>query len=82
MEEFRSGDDMEHTLQEIEDLLDLQDFHKRTGRAGAEHADARHRRPNIYHRFLKRWKARLERHRAKRNPGCRPGYNRHRGYES
>jgi len=34
-----------------------------------------------YHRFLKRQKRRLERHKAKRKPDCLPTYGRYRGYE-
>ncbi len=36
----------------------------------------------IYHRFLKRRKARMERRRANRNPEYPPAYNRFNGYES
>jgi hypothetical protein len=82
MEEFRSEGDVERTLQEIEDLLDLRDFQKRAGRAGEECADDRHRRPNLYHRFLKRMKARLERRRAMRRPDCRSERDRHIGYKT
>lgn len=35
-----------------------------------------------YHRFVKKQKNRLERRRAKRNPECIPGYNKHNGWES
>ena len=34
-----------------------------------------------YHRWLKKFKARNERRRAKRNPECVPGYRFFRGYE-
>jgi len=34
-----------------------------------------------YHWWLKKWKARKERHAAKKNPQCNPGYGKYRGYE-
>lgn len=34
-----------------------------------------------YHRFLKKYKNRIERRRAKRNPECVPCYRLYRGYE-
>ena len=34
-----------------------------------------------YHRWLKKYKNRIERRRAKRNPECVPGYGFYRGYE-
>jgi len=35
-----------------------------------------------YHRFLKKYKLRIERRRAKRNPECLPAYRKYRGYET
>lgn len=51
-------------------------------RSLGEQADGRSKRPNGYHQWLKRQKHRLERHRAKQNPECNPGYGRYRGYET
>jgi hypothetical protein len=46
-----------------------------------EQADGRSRRAGQYHQLLKRRVNRTERHRAKRDPECRPCYGRYQGYE-
>lgn len=35
-----------------------------------------------FHGLLKRWKARLERRKAKKDPETNPGYGKYRGYET
>ncbi len=55
----------------------------REGRATVDQADGRSTgRKSSYHRWLKRAKARRERHKAKRNPECLAAYGRYRGYET
>jgi hypothetical protein len=41
----------------------------------------RNRRGN-YHKFIKKLKNKLERHRANADPECQPAYGRYRGWES
>jgi len=48
---------------------------------GFEKADGKSKRAGGYHQWLKRQKARIERRRAKRDPECRPGYGKYRGWE-
>lgn len=72
-----------HDLERRLDAIDAQlQFlaNARNDRANTEEADGWF--CGAWHRFLKRLKSRRERRRAKQNPECRPGYNRHNGYES
>lgn len=39
------------------------------------------RRKGQYHKFLKRYKNRIERRRAKENPECQPWYGKYKGWE-
>lgn len=39
------------------------------------------RHARSYRYWLKRWKARIERRRAKKDPECRPGYGKYKGWE-
>jgi len=55
---------------------------KHTDKAKGMQADGNSYDSRRYHRFLKRYKRRLERHRAKLNPTCQPGYGYYRGYET
>jgi hypothetical protein len=54
----------------------------RHGKPSVVQADSRWASGTSYHRFIKRQKVRVERHRAKRNPECLPTYGRYNGYES
>lgn len=47
-----------------------------------EQADRRDSKGSRYHAYLKRAKSRYERRRARRDPGVRPTYTRHNGYET
>jgi hypothetical protein len=47
-----------------------------------EQADQKHKRPNAYHKYLKKAKARAERRKAKIDPETPPTYGRYKGYES
>ena len=47
-----------------------------------EQADGSSAGSGKYHRFLKVQKRRIERHRAKHNPECIPGYGKYSGYET
>ena len=52
---------------------------------GVEKADGNSRKSKsgkCYHWWLKKWKARQERRKAKKNPNCNPGYGKYRGWET
>lgn len=50
-------------------------------KADAKGEYAKHNHPGGLHRWLKKWKARLERRKAKKNPECKDGYGKYKGYE-
>lgn len=50
--------------------------------AFVEQADGQSKRGSGYHQFLKRRKARVERHKAKLNPETVPAYKKYKGYET
>ena len=47
-----------------------------------EQADGHSKRGRGYHQYLKKCKARSERHKAKRDPETPPTYKRYRGWET
>ena len=47
-----------------------------------EQADGKSKRGDGYHQFLKIRKRRIERRRAKRDPGCQPLYGKYEGWET
>jgi hypothetical protein len=53
--------------------------HYRDGKAKGKAADGYS--GGNYHRFLKKYKLRIERRKAKRNPECIPAYRKYYGYE-
>ncbi|MFA5758553.1 MAG: hypothetical protein WC942_04225 [Clostridia bacterium] len=50
-------------------------------KADAKGEYAKHNHTRGLHRWLKKWKARLERRKAKKNPECKDGYGKYKGYE-
>lgn len=47
-----------------------------------EQADGHSKRGSAYHQWLKKQKARFERHKAKRDPEAQPAYGKYKGYET